>query len=260
MHPILFRIGSFELYTYGALLAVAFLVAIYLGMRAAEREGLKTEFVADLGIVIILSSIVGARLFYILFYDLQYTLEHPAELLKLRQTGLVYYGGLIFAVGAGFLFCKWRRVSFPLALDIAAPSIAIGQAIGRIGCLMSGCCYGKPAWVLWAIKIPYLENPRHPTQIYESLATLAIFFGLTSFQKHKTRNGQVMWLYAVAYAGARFGLEFLRGDNPQILLGLTVSQVISVLVMIGAVPLAFFVWQPAAREQAHADAGANPER
>ncbi|UCD57443.1 MAG: prolipoprotein diacylglyceryl transferase, partial [Candidatus Hydrogenedentota bacterium] len=142
MHPILFKIGQLELYTYGAFLAVAFLLGIYLATREAERMGLKPELAADVGIIIILSSVVGARLFYILFYDLHYVLEHPAELLKLRQAGLVFYGGLIFAVGAGMIFCRLKRLPIPLALDIAAPSIALGQAIGRIGCFMSGCCYG----------------------------------------------------------------------------------------------------------------------
>ena len=89
MHPILFKIGPFELYTYGAFLAMAFLDAIYLATRAAEREGLSADLIAALGIVVILSAIVGSRAFYILFYDLQYTLQHPDELLRVRQTGLV---------------------------------------------------------------------------------------------------------------------------------------------------------------------------
>ncbi len=254
MHPILFKIGPFELYTYGAFLAVAFLVAIWLATRETERAGLKPELAADLGIVVILSSIVGSRVFYILFYDLHYTLEHPSELLHLRQAGLVFYGGFIFAVGAGLAFCKLKRVPIPLVLDIAAPSIAIGQAIGRIGCFMSGCCYGKPTWVPWAVKFPQLEYRRHPTQIYESLATFAIFLVLIRFRRHKTRDGQVAWLYAALYATARFVIEFFRGDNPPVLLGLTISQVISVVVLIGAAALSFFVWLPSARTQAHADA------
>jgi phosphatidylglycerol:prolipoprotein diacylglycerol transferase len=255
MHPILLKIGPFELYTYGAFLAVAFLVAIWLATRETERAGLKPELAADMGIVVILSSIVGSRVFYILFYDLQYTLEHPAELLKLRQAGLVFYGGLIFAVGAGLVFCKLRRAPIPLVMDIAAPSIAIGQAIGRIGCFMSGCCYGKPTWVPWAVQFPQIEYPRHPTQIYESLATFAIFLVLIRFRRHKTRGGQVAWLYVAMYASARFAIEFFRGDNPPVLLGLTISQVISALVLFGAVPLGVFIWFPSARKQAHADAG-----
>jgi phosphatidylglycerol:prolipoprotein diacylglycerol transferase len=253
MHPILFRIGPFELYTYGALLAVAFLVAIFLATRQAERVGLTADFIADLGIVVILSAVVGSRLFHILFYDLHYTLEHPRELLRVRQTGMVFYGGLIFAVAAGMIFCRVKRAPIMRVLDVAAPSIAIGQAIGRIGCFMSGCCYGEPTWVPWAVTFPGREYPRHPTQIYESLATLGIFFILVRFRKRTTGDGKTAWLYVVLYAVVRFALEFLRGDNPQVLFGLTISQVISVLALAGAVPFGYFVWTRASRGNARTD-------
>jgi phosphatidylglycerol:prolipoprotein diacylglycerol transferase len=242
MHPVLLRIGPINLYTYGALLAVAFLMGIYLAMRAAEREGIETEFVADLGILVMLSAIVGARLFYVVFYDLQNTLENPGQLFKLQQTGLVFYGGLIFAVGAGIVFSKLKGVSIPVVMDIAAPSIALGQSIGRIGCFMSGCCYGAPTWASWAVKFPHLDQLRHPTQIYESLATFGIFLALMWFRGRRTAPGQVAWLYVVMYATARFAIEFLRGDNPQALLGFTVSQVMSLLALIAVLPLGYFIW------------------
>jgi phosphatidylglycerol:prolipoprotein diacylglycerol transferase len=254
MHPVLFRIGPFELYTYGALLAVAFLVALYLAMREGKNVGVSEEFVADEGIVIILSSIVGARLFFILFYDLQNTLAHPAELLRLRQAGLVFYGGLILAVVAGLIFCRLKRVSIPVVVDVAAPSIAIGQALGRIGCFMSGCCYGKPTWVPWAVRFPTVDQQaRHPTQIYESLATFGIFLALIWFRKRKTRDGQVMCLYAILYAAVRIIIEFLRGDNPHIFFGLTISQIISAVVLAAAVAMAFVLWIPLSQKPAHAD-------
>ncbi|RJP72130.1 MAG: prolipoprotein diacylglyceryl transferase [Candidatus Abyssobacteria bacterium SURF_17] len=254
MHPILFKIGSFELYTYGALLAAAFLAAIYFATREGERVGLKPELAADLGIIIILSAIVGARLFYILFYDLRYTLEHPGELLHLRQAGLVYYGGLLFAVGASLIYCRLKHAPIPLVMDITAPSIALGQAIGRIGCFMSGCCYGTPTWVPWAVKFPALEHARHPTQLYESVVTFAIFAALMKFRRHKKQNGQVMWLYAVLYAPARFVLEFFRGDNPPVLWRLTISQVISVLILLGALALGIALWSPYRQKESRIDA------
>jgi phosphatidylglycerol:prolipoprotein diacylglycerol transferase len=253
MHPILFKIGPLELYTYGAFLAAAFLAAIFLATRAAEREGLDAQFIADLGIVVILASIVGSRLFYILFYDLRHTLENPSELLKFRQTGLVFYGGLAAAVGAGLLYSHMKRVSLSLIIDIAAPSIALGQAIGRIGCLMSGCCFGAPTNVPWAVRFPFLEHARHPTQIYESLATFGIFLVLLWFRKRKTANGQVAWLYLVLYSAARFVIEFFRGDNPALLFGLTLSQIIGILALIAAVPLGFVVWRSSGGSRAEAD-------
>jgi phosphatidylglycerol:prolipoprotein diacylglycerol transferase len=258
MHPILLKIGSFELYTYGAFLAVAFLVAIYLGMRETQRVGLKPELAADLGIVIIIASIIGARLFYILFYDLRYTLEHPVELLKLRQTGLVYYGGLIGAVAAGYLYCRWKKAPRLLMLDVAAPSIAIGQAIGRVGCFMSGCCYGDPTWLPWGVKFPHLEHMRHPTQLYEAVAVFAIFLALMWYRKNKTRNGQVAILYALLYAPARFIIEIFRGDNPQVLLGLTISQVISAIVFAGAVAAGLYLWYLAGKKPQPDEAASEP--
>lgn len=258
MHPILFKIGPLEVYTYGAFLAVAFVVGMFLATRAAEREGLDPQFIADLGIVVILSSIVGARLFYILFYDLRHTLENPSELLRLRQTGLVFYGGFVGAIAASIIYTRIKRISLPLVMDIAAPSLAAGQAIGRIGCLMSGCCFGKPTWVPWAIDLPNLQHARHPTQIYESLATFAIFVMLMLFRKRKTNHGQVAWLYAVLYAAARFVIEFFRGDNPPVFMGLTISQVIGVVILMGAAPLAYLAWFPVGCG-ARADAGPDTE-
>ena len=242
MYPILLKIGPIQLYTYGALLAAAFLVGIYLSMRVAEREGVNPDIVADAGILIILSSIVGARLFYIVFYDLRYTLQHPRELLRLQQTGLVFYGGLIFATLAGIAFFRWKKISIPLMLDIIAPSVALGQAIGRIGCFMSGCCYGKKTLVAWAVKFPNIDNLRHPVQLYESLAAFAIFLVLIWFQKRKTGVGQVAWLYVLMYATARFIIELWRGDNPDVLLGLTISQIFSLVALAGTLPIGYYVW------------------
>jgi phosphatidylglycerol:prolipoprotein diacylglycerol transferase len=242
MHPILFKIGSFHLYTYGALLATAFLVAISLAMRTAEREGVKSDFIADLGIIIILSSIVGARLFYIVFYDLENTIENPRQLLKLQQTGLVFYGGLIFAVGAAMAYTRVKKVSIPVVMDITAPSIALGQAVGRIGCFMSGCCYGTFSSLPWAVTFPHLEHPRHPTQIYESLVTFAIFLTLLWYTKRKTAAGQVAWLYLTLYATSRFVLEFARGDNLPFLFNFTISQVVSLLALSVVLPLGYFIW------------------
>jgi phosphatidylglycerol:prolipoprotein diacylglycerol transferase len=255
MHPILFKIGPVQLYTYGALLATAFIAGIYVAMRSAEKEGIKPEFIADLGILIILSSILGARLFYIVFYDLQNTLENPSQLFTFQQTGLVFYGGLILAIGAGVAFCRRKKVSVPVIMDVTAPSIALGQAIGRVGCFMSGCCYGAPTLAAWGVNFPHLDHARHPTQLYESLATFAIFLFLMFFRKRKTHVGQVMWLYVVMYAIARFALEFVRGDNLPVAFGLTVSQVVSLLALAAMVPLAYPVWFSGRVQQPRANDG-----
>ena len=242
MHPILLKIGPIQLYTYGAFLATAFVLAIYLSMRSAEREGVSPGMIADLGIVVILSAIVGSRIFYIVFYDLRYTLEHPRELLTLQQTGLVFYGGFILALAASVIFLKVKKAPIAVVLDILAPALALGQSIGRIGCFMSGCCYGKPWAGALAVKFPHLDHLRHPTQIYESLAMFGIFLVLLWFRRRRTRVGQVALLYVLLYAPTRFGIEFLRGDNPEVFMGLTVSQVVSLLALAGALIAGAFLF------------------
>ncbi len=260
MHPILVKIGPIQLYTYGALLATAFVAGIYVAMRSAEKEGIKPEFIADLGILIILSSIVGARLFYIIFYDFKNTLENPRGLFTLQQTGLVFYGGLILAVAAGVGFCIRRKVSVPVLMDVAAPSVALGQAIGRIGCFMSGCCYGAPTSAVWGVNFPHLDYARHPTQIYESLATFTIFLGLMFFRKRATRVGQVMWLYIVTYTIVRFTLEFFRGDNPLFAFGLTISQIVSIVALAAMALLAYPVWFRMTPKRPDSGDGGDPDR
>jgi phosphatidylglycerol:prolipoprotein diacylglycerol transferase len=242
MHPILLKIGPIQLYTYGAFLATAFVLAIYISMRFAEREGLNPDMIADLGIVVILSAIVGSRIFYILFYNLEYTLKHPRSLLTLQQTGLVFYGGFILALVASVTFLKVKKAPIPIVLDILAPVLALGQSIGRIGCFMSGCCYGKPWTGPLAVQFPHLDHLRHPTQIYESVAMFGVFLVLLWFRKRRTRAGQVALLYVILYAPTRFGIEFFRGDNPEVLMGLTISQVVSVLALAGAIAVGAFLY------------------
>jgi phosphatidylglycerol:prolipoprotein diacylglycerol transferase len=253
MYPKLFEIGGFPIHTYGLLLAVALLVSIELMARLAKREGLDRNQVWDLGFIIILAALLGAKLMLVVV-DYDYYFSEPSRLISLEflQAGGVYYGGLLGAV-AGTLLYLWRHpeLKFWTVADMAAPCIALGQAIGRLGCLAAGCDYGKPSDLPWAITftseyanrhvgVP-LGVPMHPSQAYESLAAFLIFLLLLRFFRRPHFQGQVFLIYLLLYGVARFLLEFLRGDAARGLYFdglLSTSQIVSLIL----VPLAVFLW------------------
>src|SRR6266700_6888684 len=169
-------VGQITLYTYGVLLAAAYLLGLKLAMVRAKTRGLDANRVMDLGIYIIISALVGAKLL-LLVTDFQTFRNNPAELFNLLREGGVFYGGLIVAVGVALVYI--RRVGLPLwtTCDVFAPGIALGHVVGRMGCFFAGCCYGKPTSVPWGITFtdPFaaanvgtpLNMPLHPTQLYE---------------------------------------------------------------------------------------------
>ena len=141
MHPILLEFGFIKIFTYGLLVATGFFVAILLASHQAKKEGLDPQKIIDLCFYILVSSLLGARLLYVIV-EYQYFVAHPLEILKLWKGGLVYYGGLIFGMIVAVLYLKKKEMPLWQVADILAPSIAIGQAIGRWGCFFAGCCYG----------------------------------------------------------------------------------------------------------------------
>src|SRR3990172_5432751 len=171
MHPILLELGPLTVYTYGLLLAAAYLLGLKLAMVRAQARGLDSARVLDLGIYIIISALIGAKLLLV-FTDFRVFMNDPRELLTLARSGGVFYGGLILAV----IVALWhiRKVGLPLwpTCDVFAPGIALGHVIGRFGCLFAGCCYGRETSVPWAITFTNpaaaanvgtpLNTPLHP--------------------------------------------------------------------------------------------------
>ena len=141
MHPIIVEIGPVTIYSYGVVVAVGFITAAWLAARQAASEGLSPEGILDIALVCIISGIIGARLLHVLL-NLPYYMHSPAEILMLNRGGLAFQGGFFAAIAAGVLYAKRAGLSFLRAADIMAPYIALGQAIGRIGCFLNGCCYG----------------------------------------------------------------------------------------------------------------------
>src|ERR671931_1741848 len=215
-------VGQITLYTYGVLLAAAYLLGLKLAMVRANRRGLDANRVLDLGIYIIISALVGAKLL-LLVTDFNTFRADPRELFTLLREGGVFYGGLIVAVSVALFYI--RKVGLPLwtTCDVFAPGIALGHVIGRFGCLFAGCCYGKPTTKPWGITFtdPFaaanvgtpLGVPLHPTQLYEAGAELLILFVLLKTErKGHPYPGRTFWLYMLLYAISRFIIEFFRDD------------------------------------------------
>jgi phosphatidylglycerol---prolipoprotein diacylglyceryl transferase len=220
--PDLPLVGSATIYTYGVLLAAAYLVGLKLAMVRARTRGLDQTRVLDLGIYIIISALVGAKLLLLVTDFSTYT-SNPRELLALARSGGVFYGGLIVAVVVALWYI--RRIGLPLwtTCDVFAPGIALGHVVGRLGCLFAGCCFGRPTDMPWGIIFtdPFANtnvgtplNVRlHPTQLYEAGAE-AVILGLLLATESKGRRfpGRTFWLYMLLYAVSRYIIEIYRGD------------------------------------------------
>lgn len=238
MYPDLFKIGPFTLHTYGVMLAAAFFLALAVAVRQAKREGIAPERILDLGLYLLISAIVGSRILFILT-EFKYYINHPLKIFMFWEGGLVFFGGLILAIPVGIYYIRKHRLPLWQVADIAAPSVAIAQAVGRLGCFSAGCCYGKPTDLPWAVtfrdpnSLARLDIPLHPTQLYESLGTFLLFLFLISMRKRKSFDGQIFWLYTLLYSVLRFIIEIFRGDQIRgMILGtpLSTSQGIAILL------------------------------
>ena len=219
MHPVLFKIGPYSVYSYGAMLALAFLVCSFLAKRRAASIGMDGEKILDLTILLIMSGVIGGRIMFVIL-DLEYFKTRPLDIFKLWEGGLVWYGGLILAVISGAVFLRIYKMPILKTADLMMPYVALGQAIGRIGCFLNGCCYGK--------------TPALPTQLFESAAMLIVYLIL---RRRVPSNGRTFFLYLILYSVFRFFNEFIRGDNMLAVMGLTFSQFISVIIFTAAVIL-----------------------
>jgi phosphatidylglycerol:prolipoprotein diacylglycerol transferase len=256
--PELFTVGPLTVYSYGVLLAAAYLLGLRLAMSRARARELDPTRMLDLGIYIIISALVGAKALLVVVEWDHFT-SSPREFLSLARSGGVFYGGLILAVSVAFWYIRRHRLPFWQTCDVFAPGIALGHAIGRLGCLAAGCCYGRPAGVAWAVTFrdpaaaanvgTPLGVPLHPTQLYESAAELFILVLLVSTERRgRAFAGRTFWLYMLLYGISRFIIEFYRGDpRGMVFDSLSTSQFISVvLVPLSVGMLAWLSRQPQA--------------
>jgi phosphatidylglycerol:prolipoprotein diacylglycerol transferase len=232
LHPILFKIGPVAIYSYGFFLATAFLIATRLAIRRAPREGISPEKISVLSIYILFFGILGARTLFVLLNIELFKSKPWWEVFALHHGGLVFYGGLISSILSCLIYLTKNRLSISGTLDLISPYAALGYAIGRIGCFLNGCCWGKQTDLPWGVKFPFLASKVHPTQLYSSLLNFFIFLLLLSVRKRKGYKGEVFVCYLLFYSTGRFFIEFLRGDIPEFMLGLTFTQLISVFLVL----------------------------
>lgn len=277
MFPDLFKIPflNFTLNSYGLLLAIAFITGLFVMSQLAKRDGLPQERMYDLGLWVLASSLVGSKLLMVVTEWEVYYRDHPGQIFSLDffRSGGVFYGGFIGALLASVIAIRIYKLPWWRTADAFAPGIAIGQAIGRIGCFSAGCCWGKPTTSaigvqfkergheitgvptivahlsdpiqreVWAGKLGGLLAPLHlhPVQLYEAGATLVIFLMLLWLFGRRSFYGQVMLAYALLYSVARFTLEFWRDDPRGEIFSLSTSQFIAVILLV--VSLIAYIWR-----------------
>ncbi|WP_435017902.1 prolipoprotein diacylglyceryl transferase [Tundrisphaera sp. TA3] len=254
MRQILFEIPGLglKIFGYGLMLFFAFLGSMHLAARRARREGLDPEVIYDLALWVFVGGLVGARGFYVFQYWGTKGLHGFWDIFKIWEGGIVLYGSIMGGTATFFLYRALRPFPLRPMLDVIAPSLAFGVAIGRFGCFLNGCCYGDTCDLPWAVRFPRLSPPweaevarnlippgsayslpLHPTQLYSTLDGLILFALLTAFYPLRRRDGAVMGLLMVTYPITRFLIERLRDDEGAYFAGLTISQAISVGLLAG---------------------------
>ncbi|MCA1622285.1 MAG: prolipoprotein diacylglyceryl transferase [Acidobacteria bacterium] len=257
MYPELFRIGNFPINTYGVLLAIGLLLALFIAARLGARDGLPRERIYDLGLWTIVGGLVGSKILMLFteegvnFFSLDFL-----------RSGGVFYGGFLGGLFTLVFLIRYYKLSFWKVADCFAPGVALGQFFGRQGCFSAGCCWGKPTNLPWGVHFTELGHENtgvpiydsagdalhlHPTQLYESFVMLAVFGILVYLHKRKRFDGQILIAYGIIYSIVRFTIEFFRDDPRGDLFGLTTltglstSQIISLIVAAGAV--VFMIWR-----------------
>ena len=252
MHRTLFDIGPFSIHLYGVMLAAAFWLGIELSMRLARKRGIDPVSIMDLGIIILVSSVIGARLLYVVTHWADYR-HDLLGIVRVWEGGLTFYGGLAAGVAFGIGYLKRQGLKVLEITDIVSPQIALGIALARVGCFLNGCCFGKESGLPWACTFPadsqagwgaMAGKAIHPTQIYSAVANLVIFLFLRRLLSRRARAGSVFYTFLVVYGAWRFVIDYVRHYEPNMYIlapetGLTYNQVTSAaIVLVGAVLLA----------------------
>ncbi len=238
MDPIAFELGSLAVHWYGMFMAIGLIVGLWTASRRAMKEGIPPEIVTDSGLWIMAGAVIGARLFFIITHWEQEFAGEPLSKMIFIRAGFVFYGGLIGASVAFILFTRKKKLPLWKFADVMAPSVPLGHAFGRIGCLMTGCCHGKTCDLPWAIEFPvgHSTHPHavHPTQIYESALLFGLFAFLIWFGKRKKFDGHIFSVYLIIYACLRGFVELFRGDYPkENLIGpLTPGQITGLVIFV----------------------------
>jgi phosphatidylglycerol:prolipoprotein diacylglycerol transferase len=256
MYPILIKLGWFNVYSFGFMLALSFLVGIYLSSLRGKRYGVDSQHILDLCVYLIVTGVLGSRLLYVAFHFDEY--DSVVDIFALWQGGATLYGGFLLAILAGYIFSQKRKLGFWLLGDIMAPALALGILLTRIGCFLSGCCFGKPTALPWGVEFP-ANSPAgfyaaecavehgvdhvalHPAQLYASICALITLVLIFALQKFLTKRGATFGALLLFYGAFRFVLDFFRfyEENMRVFIGLTLNQLISVAAVVIGLYLLF---------------------
>lgn len=257
MHSTLIKIGPLAVKGYGLMLFLSFFLGVWLSVLRARRVGLEPERVVDLAMVILASSVIGSRLFYVVFHWWEFT-SNPWDVINPFRgsewgvAGLSMFGGVVLALACSLLFLWRKRLRVLPTLDVIAPAFPLGIFLTRIGCFLNGCCFGKPCSCPWAIVFPadsppgsvYPHASLHPAQLYASLCGLIIFLLVLYLERFKRFDGFTTGLTLLFYCPARFGIDFVRHYEESMILfrrgdvSFTVNQILCGLIFV----LSLAIW------------------
>ena len=265
MHRILFHIGSYPIYSYGVMIVIAYFLGLWAVKRESERTGLNPADAENISFILIICGVIGARIWYVWehWQDYAYT---PFDIFKVWQGGLVFYGGLIGAVVGTYLYIKYKKIHFLKTGDAFAPGIALAIGVGRIGCFLNGCCYGKLTHSWIGVSYPATNSPPAyfqqlrdglitqeaarslpviPTQIISTIDLLIIFGVLMYLRRRKPFRGFLFYLLFTLYGIHRFFIDFFRyyEGNAEALKYITLSQLISLIIIIFSLVMFIYLWK-----------------
>ncbi|MBI1869991.1 MAG: prolipoprotein diacylglyceryl transferase [Chlamydiae bacterium] len=224
MKSILFKLGTITLYSYGAMMALGFFLGVIVLRLRSQKMGIPRQKSYDLGIGMMIGGLMGARVFYVATHWHTY-FHHPLEIIMIQKGGLAFYGGLMGGILAIKIFSYTQNFPFLKIADLVIIALVPAHAIGRIGCFMNGCCFGRPTKMPWAVNFPQGSLPAlhygphhliHPVQLYEAWLLTFLFWFLLWIDQRKTFEGETFIFYLMLYPVLRFSMEFFRGDNPLI--------------------------------------------
>lgn len=255
MFPELFRIPGLDIpiATYGVLLAIGFIAALWLIAQLAARDGLPKDRIYDLGLYILAASLIGSKVLMVIIEWNDYRGEWKRIFsFDLWRSGGVYYGGFLIALLVSVILMRKWRLPWRKTSDAFAPGVALGHSIGRLGCFSAGCCWGKPTTSWIGVHFPAkaseltgvpINSPLIPTQLIEAIANLAIFGFLMWLRKRRAFEGQIIYSYLMIYGVVRFTIEFWRDDPRGEILGLSTSQFISVIMFALGLIMTIYYWR-----------------
>ena len=265
MHPELFRIGPLAIQSYGVMLALSFIIGIYVAVHLGEKKGLKGDDIVNIGFISIVASIVGSRLFYVIFHTEEFQGRWHYAFWPVQEDGtigiggLILLGGFLLALFSSLVYMNKKKLNFWKIADSIAPAIGLGIFFTRIGCFLNGCCFGKACDLPWGIIFPFnspagsimTEIHIHPTQLYSSLYGVLIFGILIMLNRYKFFDGILIGTFFVLYGISRFFIDFYRFYESQMFIinGLQFNQIVSLIMLISGIGILFYRYKISKKSQ-----------